>query len=490
MKKLPGLPYGAVPLLSPRGRASLVASLLLFAGACAASGCSGSSAEQGGATGDASSDASTEAQAEAGSDSAGPAPEAGTDSGASRDGATPDAGVDSHAPDGATEAATDSGAGGDSADEGGGDSGSTGDAARDGGSTDSGTGGGDSATPTDSGAADSPADVRPDGPCTVGSCPTGLACDVATGACTPACSVTQPCTGTCCIGGTCAVGGGSAPDACGPVGGACLDCTASGGNPAGNACLPTRVCGCTMNSNCSCGSATCGCNLATNACETTAITSFTATPSTVDVTTSSTLAWTTTGATSCSIDHGVGVVSCNGSKPVTPSSDTTYTLTASGGGGTTTAKASVSLTRGAGCGALSPASAPIVAQLDSTSPLPPFDGGFLLDGTYVLTSDVIYGQPDNLPTGNTNQIVIVLSNSASGTASMTFDQLRPSGEVGASGTITPVPATTTASLAITCPGSMSGVLGYTVSGSNPVVFALQADVTGTGAREVWTFQKQ
>ena len=77
-----------------------------------------------------------------------------------------------------------------------------------------------------------------------------------------------------------------------------------------------------------------------------AITSFTATPDTIDKAAgeSSKLEWTTINATNCSIDNGVGSVSCNDSVNVSPTATTTYTLTASGaGGGPATAQVAVTV---------------------------------------------------------------------------------------------------------------------------------------------------
>ncbi len=55
------------------------------------------------------------------------------------------------------------------------------------------------------------------------------------------------------------------------------------------------------------------------------------------------LTWSTSNATSASIDQGVGSVDASGSRQVCPSSTTTYTLTASGAGGTRTSSATVSV---------------------------------------------------------------------------------------------------------------------------------------------------
>jgi streptogramin lyase len=65
------------------------------------------------------------------------------------------------------------------------------------------------------------------------------------------------------------------------------------------------------------------------------VTSFTATPGSIDEGGSATLAWTTTDATSVTIS-GIGAVAASGTVVVTPSVTTTYTLTAVGPGGTVT----------------------------------------------------------------------------------------------------------------------------------------------------------
>lgn len=73
------------------------------------------------------------------------------------------------------------------------------------------------------------------------------------------------------------------------------------------------------------------------------IDSFTANPEHIDLGESSTLSWETTGATSCSINKGIGAVAVDGSTSVSPSSTTTYTLSATNAGGTVTANATVTL---------------------------------------------------------------------------------------------------------------------------------------------------
>jgi hypothetical protein len=70
---------------------------------------------------------------------------------------------------------------------------------------------------------------------------------------------------------------------------------------------------------------------------------FTASPTSIAAGQSSTLTWTTTNATSVSIDNGLGAQPLNGSLAVSPSATTTYTLTATGSGGTMMRQAMVTV---------------------------------------------------------------------------------------------------------------------------------------------------
>lgn len=63
---------------------------------------------------------------------------------------------------------------------------------------------------------------------------------------------------------------------------------------------------------------------------------FTATPSEINSGSSSTLKWEVKDATSVTIDQGIGEVAVNGSKELSPSKTTAYTLTATNTGGTLT----------------------------------------------------------------------------------------------------------------------------------------------------------
>src|SRR5215470_7780736 len=66
------------------------------------------------------------------------------------------------------------------------------------------------------------------------------------------------------------------------------------------------------------------------------------TPETIDKGQPAELSWTTSNATTITID-GMGTVAASGSKKITPASSTTYHLTAQGDGGNTEANARVTV---------------------------------------------------------------------------------------------------------------------------------------------------
>jgi hypothetical protein len=74
-----------------------------------------------------------------------------------------------------------------------------------------------------------------------------------------------------------------------------------------------------------------------------AINSFNASPSSISAGQSSELDWTVTGATSVSIDQGIGNVALSGTRAVSPATTTVYTLTASNSAGSVTATTQVAV---------------------------------------------------------------------------------------------------------------------------------------------------
>ncbi len=73
------------------------------------------------------------------------------------------------------------------------------------------------------------------------------------------------------------------------------------------------------------------------------ISSFSASPTTIHRGESSTLSWSVSGATSLTINQGVGTVTGTTSKAVSPTETTTYTLTATNSDGTKTATCTVTI---------------------------------------------------------------------------------------------------------------------------------------------------
>ena len=71
--------------------------------------------------------------------------------------------------------------------------------------------------------------------------------------------------------------------------------------------------------------------------------SISANPATIEQGQCATLAWSATGASSASIDQGIGSMDPNGSRQVCPASTTEYTVTAMGEGGTRTASTTVTV---------------------------------------------------------------------------------------------------------------------------------------------------
>jgi hypothetical protein len=127
------------------------------------------------------------------------------------------------------------------------------------------------------------------------------------------------------------------------------------------------------------------------------IASFTASPSTIAPGGSSVLAWSVTGATSLSIDQGVGTVTGT-STSVSPSVTTTYTLTATNASGSSTASATVTVG-----GALAQMDLPVT--FDS----PTVDYGLVGFGGAEDSTIV----PD--PTGGTNKVAKVVKSATAQT---------------------------------------------------------------------------
>lgn len=93
---------------------------------------------------------------------------------------------------------------------------------------------------------------------------------------------------------------------------------------------------------------------------------LTAAPTTIKLGNSATLTWSTTNATSVSIDNGIGTVAASGSTTVSPNTTTTYTLTATGSSGTATATATVTVQSSMPSATLSASPSTLTAGQSST----------------------------------------------------------------------------------------------------------------------------
>ncbi len=74
------------------------------------------------------------------------------------------------------------------------------------------------------------------------------------------------------------------------------------------------------------------------------ISSFTASPSTIEKGQSTTLSWSISNADTASIDQGIGSIAASAALSVSPTATTTYTLTAGNEDGETTAEVTVTVT--------------------------------------------------------------------------------------------------------------------------------------------------
>jgi hypothetical protein len=74
---------------------------------------------------------------------------------------------------------------------------------------------------------------------------------------------------------------------------------------------------------------------------------FTVSPNNIAPGGTAVLSWTVTNATSASIDHGIGTISMTGTKSVSPTTPTTYKLTALNDSGSMTRLVSLAVTQAA-----------------------------------------------------------------------------------------------------------------------------------------------
>ncbi len=150
------------------------------------------------------------------------------------------------------------------------------------------------------------------------------------------------------------------------------------------------------------------------------ILSYFATPPTIQAGQSSTLSWSVTGATSLSIDAGVGTVTGT-STSVSPAATTTYTLTATSAGGSSTATTTVTVVGGARPAIQSFTASPLTIQPGQSSTLAwSVTGATSLSigagvGTVTGTSVVV------TPPSTTTYVLTASNGSGDSTASVTVN---------------------------------------------------------------------
>ena len=167
------------------------------------------------------------------------------------------------------------------------------------------------------------------------------------------------------------------------------------------------------------------------------INSFNASPASIASGESSTLTWTVTGATTVSIDQGIGNVALTGSRAVAPAATTVYTLTASSTLGSITASTQVIIT-----GAAPP-------------PTSPPTGLPVINYFTINPSSIVFGSTVTMSWDATNATAVTIDN---GIGAM---------PISGSTTIMPVADTIYTLTAANAYGSRMATASVMVSGMSP-----------------------
>ena len=161
------------------------------------------------------------------------------------------------------------------------------------------------------------------------------------------------------------------------------------------------------------------------------ISSFTATPPIITAGQSSTLAWTVAGATSLSLDQGIGTVS-GSSRTVAPAATTTYTLTAGNSGGNATAAATVTVQP--------PPQPPVISSFTATPAIIAPGQSSTLAWTVAGATSLSLDQGIGTVTGNSRTVAPVA------TSTYTLTATNSTGSVTAAATVTVQPSGITLSV--------------------------------------------
>lgn len=202
-----------------------------------------------------------------------------------------------------------------------------------------------------------------------------------------------------------------------------------------------------------------------------AISSFTASPTTINAGSSSTLSWSTSGATGIAIAPGTFTsTSADGSTTVSPTATTTYTLTATDAAGSVTSTQAVTVNTGSKPAISSFTASPASVNSGSSSMLSWTTSGAtsiaIAPGTF--TSTLATGSTSVSPTATTTYTLTANNASGSTTSTAIVTLTAPGGAL----------TITTAS----CPGGTQGTAyaGCTIAaggGTPPYSYLLSSDVT-------------
>jgi hypothetical protein len=195
--------------------------------------------------------------------------------------------------------------------------------------------------------------------------------------------------------------------------------------------------------------------------------SISANPASIQSGASSTLTWTSTNATACSIDQGIGAVNTSGSTTLSPTTTTTYTITATGAGGTATASATITV---------GPPPAPTVSLSANPASIQPGGSATLTWTSTNATSCTIDQGIGNVPV--TGSVAIT----PSATTTYTITAIGPGGTATANVTVTVLPASEFLVQVATSKGTrLAGVTVYAFTGSGSYTgLSATTDVNGTG----------
>ncbi len=180
---------------------------------------------------------------------------------------------------------------------------------------------------------------------------------------------------------------------------------------------------------------------------------FTATPTAITSGQSSTLAWTTTNATTVSIDNGIGSMTpvASGTKIVSPTATTTYTLVATNANGSTSAAATVTVT--------------------SAPPPPPAS---------TVTSVTVMG-PATVPANNTAQFAATVNGTGSPSQAVTWSVSASAGTITTTGLFTPLATAAGSSATITA----TSVQDKTKSGTATVAVQMRTMTLSTTTKRLY-----